>query len=56
MEKEKKEEEEMKTEHDIEMEKEAKERAIYGRHWVWEGYFNEKKKDSVTLSSLGEAI
>jgi hypothetical protein len=29
----------------IEKEKEEAERKIYGRHWVWEGYFNEKKKD-----------
>ena len=35
----------MKTELDLEREKEAKERAIYGRYWIWEGYFNDKKKD-----------
>lgn len=29
----------------IEREKEAAERKIYGRYWIWEGYFNEKKKD-----------
>lgn len=35
----------MKTEEEIEREKEEAEREIYGRYWMWEGYFNEKKKD-----------
>lgn len=40
-----KKEEEMKTDEEIEREKEEEERLKYGRHWIWEGYFNEKKQD-----------
>lgn len=29
----------------IEMRKLAKERHIYGRYWMWEGYFNEKNAE-----------
>ena len=32
---------------DAQKEKEAedKERAIYGRYWIWDGYFSDKGKD-----------
>ena len=34
-----------KSEAQIAAEEEEKERKIYGRHWVWDGYFNERNKD-----------
>ena len=33
------------TEEQIAALEEKKEREIYGRYWVWEGYFNEKNKE-----------
>lgn len=33
------------TEEQLAAKEEAKLRAIYGRFWVWEGYFNERKMD-----------
>lgn len=33
------------TEEQLAAKEEAKERAIYGRYWVWEGYFNEKREN-----------
>jgi len=30
------------SDHQKQQEIEKKEREIYGRYWIWEGYFNEK--------------
>ena len=40
-----KQEEELMTEEQLEQKREEEEREKYGRYWVWEGYFNEKRKD-----------
>ena len=34
-----------KSEAQLEKEKEDKERAKYGRFWIWEGFFSDKTKD-----------
>lgn len=34
-----------KSEEQIKREKEDKERAKYGRYWIWEGYFSEKSHE-----------
>lgn len=34
-----------KSEEQLKREQEDKEREIYGRYWIWEGYFSEKSKD-----------
>ena len=35
-------EKEEMTDHQKEIELEMRERAVYGRFWIWSGYFNEK--------------
>jgi|TARA_B110000285_G_C15028291_1_gene565340 hypothetical protein len=34
-----------KSEEQIKKEKEEKERLIYGRYWIWEGYFSDKTQE-----------